>query len=229
MGANLAMPTAIAFDPTLAPRRATHRERALPPFAALVERGGWHRLAPAIQRRFAGQPLAGEAIVYAGRMLRIEASPAGKLFAIFCRLLGTPLPPFVGRDIEADIRLERHETDGVVWTRHYRRGDRMIAVRSVKRVAEDGTLLECVGAGFGMRLRVYEEEGALHFLSTSYFCHVGQREVTLPALLTPGPIHVVHTDLGDGRFRFTLTAHHPLLGETFSQDGVFHDPAGGIS
>ena len=220
------MPTAIIFDPTLTPRRAPRDERELPPFAALVEGGGWHRLAPAIRDRFAVQPRAGEAIVYDGTMARIDATFAGKLFALFCRLLGTPLPPFTGRNIEADIRLERHDKDGIVWTRHYRHGNRTIAVRSVKRVAEDGTLLECVGAGFGMRLRVYEEAGVLHFLSTSYFCHLGRHEIALPDLLTPGPIHVVHTDLGDGRFRFTLTAHHRLLGETFSQDGVFHDPAG---
>jgi len=223
------MSAAIVFNPTLALRRAPSDERELPPFAALVERGGWHRLAPAIRKRFAAEPVAGHAIVYDGTMHRIDASLAGRVFAIFCRLLGTPLPPFTGRDIEADIRLQRHDKDGIVWTRHYRRGDRMIAVRSVKRLAEDGTLLECVGAGFGMRLRVYEEDGALHFLSTRYFCHVAGCEVALPDLLTPGPIHVVHTDLGDGRFRFTLTARHPLLGETFSQDGVFHDPAGGLS
>jgi hypothetical protein len=223
------MPAAIAFDPTLAPRRTERTERALPPFAALVEWGGWNRLAPAIRERFAVEPFPGRRVVYAGNMHRIDASLAGQLFALFCRLLGTPLPPFTGRDIEADIRLERHDTDGIVWTRHYRRGGRTIAVRSVKRVAEDGTLLECVGAGFGMRLRVYEKDGALHFVSTRYFFHIGRREIALPDLLTPGPIHVVHTDLGDGRFRFTLTARHKLLGDTFSQDGIFHDPAGGLS
>ena len=223
------MPAAIAFDPTLAPRRTERTERDLPPFAALVERGGWQRLAPAIRERFAVEPFPGRQVVYDGTMHRIDASPAGMLFAIVCRLIGTPLPPFTGRNVEADIRLERHDKDGIVWTRHYRHGDRTIAVRSIKRVAEDGTLLECVGAGFGMRLRVYEEAGALHFLSTRYFCHLAGREVALPDLLTPGPIHVVHTDLGDGRFRFTLTARHPLLGETFSQNGIFHDPAGGLS
>lgn len=223
------MSAAIAFDPTLALRRAPRDERELPPFAALVERGGWHRLAPAIRARFAAMPIAGQAIVYAGRMARIDASPAGRLFAFFCRLLGTPLPPFTGRDIDGDIQLTKQDGDGIVWTRNYRRTDgTVVSVRSVKRIAEDGTLLECVGAGFGMRLRVYEEDGALHFLSTSYFCHVAGHEIALPDLLTPGPIHVVHTDLGDGRFRFTLTARHPLLGETFSQDGVFSDPAGGL-
>ncbi len=222
------MSAAIALEPTLAPRRNEGIERNLPPFAALVERGGWHRLVPAIRTRFAAVPVAGDAIVYAGKMNHIDASPAGQLFAFICRLLGTPLPPFTGRDIEADIQLTQHDKDGIAWTRHYRRGDRMVAVRSVKRVAEDGMLLESVGAGFGMRLRVYEENGALHFLSTRYFWHLGRHEIALPDLLTPGPIHVVHTDLGDGRFRFTLTAQHRLLGETFSQDGVFHDPAGGI-
>jgi hypothetical protein len=37
---------------------------------------------------------------------------------------------------------------------------------------------------------------------------------------------VVHTDLGAGRFRFTMSMVHSLWGETFYQSGVFSDPAG---
>jgi len=36
----------------------------------------------------------------------------------------------------------------------------------------------------------------------------------------------VHTDLGSGLFRFTLSMVHPLWGETFHQTGVFADPVG---
>jgi hypothetical protein len=35
----------------------------------------------------------------------------------------------------------------------------------------------------------------------------------------------VHSDVGDGRFRFTMDFHHPWFGRTLFQDGVFADPA----
>jgi hypothetical protein len=42
--------------------------------------------------------------------------------------------------------------------------------------------------------------------------------------MTPGTAEVRHTELGQGRFRFTLSFDHPWFGRTVWQDGVFHDP-----
>jgi hypothetical protein len=39
----------------------------------------------------------------------------------------------------------------------------------------------------------------------------------------PGRTCVAHHDLRNGRFRFTMTIHHELLGELFHHDGVFHE------
>jgi hypothetical protein len=101
-------------------------------------------------------------------------------------------------------------------------------VRSEKRMLAHGELLECVGGGFGMRLTVFEAEGALHFKSRGYFWRLGAWLVPLPALLTPGVAHVVHQDLGDGNFRFVMTIRHALLGTLFYQDGVFRQVEDGI-
>jgi hypothetical protein len=32
----------------------------------------------------------------------------------------------------------------------------------------------------------------------------------------------VHSDEGNGRFRFTMSFRHRLFGETYFQDGLFH-------
>ena len=56
---------------------------------------------------------------------------------------------------------------------------------------------------------------------TGYFWALGRWRLRLPDWLTPGVLHVVHSDEGQGRFRFRISVVHPLLGETFFQDGVF--------
>jgi hypothetical protein len=72
-----------------------------------------------------------------------------------------------------------------------------------------------------MRLSVGERDGALHFVSRRYFWSIGRWEIPLPDLLSPGTAHVIHEDLGLGRFRFVMTIRNTLLGTLFHQEGVF--------
>jgi hypothetical protein len=96
-----------------------------------------------------------------------------------------------------------------------------VACVSVKKATDAEGLIECVGGGMGMWLRLSERAGALHFRSTGYFCALRRWRLALPDWLTPGALTVVHRDEGGGRFRFVISVVHPLLGETFFQDGVF--------
>ena len=113
---------------------------------------------------------------------------------------------------------------GTEWKRVYYFPDRVpVTVRSAKVMDRDNRLLEVVGGGFGMRLQLQERDRALHFISTRYFWEGLGFRIWLPDLLTPGIAHVVHSDIGGGRFRFTITMTHALLGELFYQDGVFEE------
>ncbi|AXQ30135.1 DUF4166 domain-containing protein [Solimonas sp. K1W22B-7] len=193
-----------------------------PDFEALVGREGWWRLPAAVRQRFHEKPAPQAPIRYVGVMHQVECSTLGWLLAQCCRLIGTPFAPWRGRDVPVAITL-RHDDDGVIWEREYRYPDRpAITVSSTKRIGSDGSLRECVGCGFGMRLAVFEANRALHFLSLRYFWQPGGRLRWLPGLLSPGVAHVIHEDLGDGRFRFAMTIHHPWFGTLFQQDGVFH-------
>ena len=73
------------------------------------------------------------------------------------------------------------------------------------------------------------EDGALHFRSRGYFLEVSGLRLPLPGLLTPGRAHVVHRDLGGGKFLFSLEFRHPWLGQTLWQEGEFRDPAIGAA
>jgi hypothetical protein len=83
-----------------------------------------------------------------------------------------------------------------------------------------------------MELDLRTDDGALHFVTTGYHLEIPcsallrrymKRPLRLrfPAWWLPGRTHVVHRDLGDGRFRFTMTIRHAWFGELFHHDGVF--------
>jgi hypothetical protein len=97
-------------------------------------------------------------------------------------------------------------------------------VRSIKRPSEDGRLLECCAGGWTMLLDVFADHGSLVFRSREFFWRWSGVSVPLPLWLTPGIAEVRHTDLGESRFRFTLSFDHPWFGRTVFQDGVFRDP-----
>jgi hypothetical protein len=192
-------------------------------FERLIGREGWRRLAPEIRARFSEKPQAGRPIRYAGTMQTVQCSAAGLLLAQLCRLIGTPFAPYRGEGIPVAISLHHAGLAGaIIWRREYRYPARAtVHVQSTKLIAPGGALEECVGYGLGMRLKVFESAGELHFLSQHYFWRVLGRRIRLPHLFSPGTAHVIHRDLGDGRFRFIMSFRHRLFGSLFYQDGVF--------
>lgn len=191
-------------------------------YSSLLGPAAWHRLAPAIRERFGCKP-GPEGFLYSGVMEEVRCSRIGWGLAWLARLIGTPLAYHRGRNIP--ILVDIYSTpggDGIVWDRYYRfPGKKTIAVRSAKAPDRRRGLVECVGGGFGMYLKVLEGNAALHFVSQGYFWQCGRLRIPLPGVATPGHLRVVHTDEGGGWFRFTMTVRHPLFGETYFQDGRF--------
>ena len=184
----------------------------------------WLRLPPAVRARF-GDPVV--AVDYVGAFEVVRASGLGRIIATFCRLIGTPVVPRTGRDVFAIVHVGP-TPDGVAWHREYRWPDtEPCLVRSTKVIDAHGALIERLPAGLCMPLRVYEQKGALHFVSHGYYFDWGFRrrprfKVWLPKWLSPGTTHVEHHDEADGWFRFTMTVTHSLFGEMFFQTGRFH-------
>jgi len=105
-------------------------------------------------------------------------------------------------------------------------------VRSTKVIGPDGSLVEELPACLCMPLEVYEQHGALHFVSCGYYFGLrigrnGRRiRIPLPTWLSPGTTHVEHLDEAGGWFRFTMTVTHPVFGELFYQTGRFRAAGG---
>lgn len=196
------------------------RVRKRPDFQRLLGEIAWRRLPEAVKARFAlhaGSP----ATTYRGRM-KVRATRLGRYLACLCQLIGTPVAPFEGDDVPVEVNVYEAADGGTVWERCYDFGGKgSVVVRSTKKLDEDGCLVEQLNAGLHMRLRVFEDAGALHFLSTGYYFQIGAVRVPLPDWFPPGRTHVVHEDSGDGRFDFTMRTDHPTFGEMFFQSGVF--------
>ena len=191
-------------------------------YRLLLGEVAWQRLDPAVRARFDDSDKARNAR-YDGIMYVVRGSWLGRLLAQLCRLIGAPLALRQERNVQMRVRVYPDERQGgLVWDRIYRyRFHRPDRVRSTKRLDIRDGLMECVGGGFGMLLRVTETAGGITFTSTGYFWRLGRWRVPLPSLLTPGTTTVHQQDLGGGQFRFTLEVLHPLLGEMFYQNGVF--------
>jgi hypothetical protein len=215
---------AFAADDT-APTRARSAPRGLSYRGLLGD--AWSRLPAATRARFERH----EAL-YTGTMT-LRATAAGRWVARVCTLVGSPLPPPSERPLAATVRVEPDPgTGGSRWTRCYDFPRKRVSVASVKAVDADGSLVERLGCGLRMRLTLDVRDGALCFDSAGYYVEcegvawAGRRygawRLELPSWFLPGRTCVSHHDLGDGRFRFTMTIRHALLGDLFHHDGVFH-------
>ena len=187
----------------------------------------WWRLPAATRARFERHDA-----LYTGTVT-LGATAAGRWVARLCKLVGSPLPPPSERPLAAAVRVAPDSaTGGSRWARSYEFPGRRVSVESVKAVDADGALVERLSCGLRMRLALDVRGGALCFDSVGYYVEyegvmfAGRRHgawrLELPSWFLPGRTCVAHHDLGDGRFRFTMTIRHALLGDLFHHDGVFH-------
>jgi hypothetical protein len=185
---------------------------------ALGERG-WAHLPAAVRARFAEDLAQAQ---YTGSFEIVRASLAGRLLALCCRLLGTPVVPYTGAGVPATVRVFTDGEGGMVWERIYHfPGRRPCVVRSIKRAGMGGALIEVLPCALRMSLRVFERDGTLNFLSTGYFFSCLGLRIAVPELLPPGRTLVTHIDVGGGWFRFTMTVTHGYFGEVYFQTGRF--------
>ena len=180
------------------------------------------RCRTAIRHRFSKRLPCGGTTVYAGEVLETRMNAGGWLLAQALRLIGGPLPTARCAHVPSVVTVtDDKATGGQIWTRIYaRRQGFPQVVHSSKRFAGPTGLEEYVGYGVGMSLDLRVREGALIFRSRDYFVQVLGRRFVLPAWLCPGELTVIHAEVPDGRFSFTLQLVHPRFGLDAPADGL---------
>ncbi|MET1076456.1 MAG: DUF4166 domain-containing protein [Pseudomonas sp.] len=184
----------------------------------------WRALHPDIQRRFECNPLPGQPLLYSGRLEELSCSFWGRLFGLLTwPLIKGALIPHTALDFPVDIRVySKPACSHIFKERTYRLpGRKPILFTSHMKQSPAGEVLEYVGLGLGMKLRVFEQEHNLHFQSDGYFWDLGFVRVPVHAWLSPGVTYLSHVNEGPNQFRIRIDIIHPLLGRMFTQAGVF--------
>ena len=196
-----------------------------PRFRALLGAADWANLPAPVRRRFSKRLAGGASVVYRGVVTGTRMNRLGYALAQLARLIGGPLPTSRDSGLPAVVTVTGDmETQGQHWTRLYvRQSGFPQVIHSSKRFAGPTGLEEYVGAGIGMALRIEVLPGALVFRSAGYFVQLFGKRLRLPAWLTPGALTVMHRELGEGRFLFTLSVVHPRFGELIAQSALFED------
>lgn len=83
-------------------------------------------------------------------------------------------------------------------------------------------LIEFVGGGFGIRLKLSVEEGKLIYRSQGHLLKLGQITVPIPDWLALGHATITEQALTDDSFLLDFNIVHPLFGKTYSYGGIFH-------
>ena len=116
---------AVSIAPVDYPARADIRQ--------LIGESSWFSLPSAVRARFAAHASSAR---YEGVFDEVRASFAGKLLAMCCRLLGTPVAPFTGTNVPATVNVFTTRDGGTGWQRIYRfPGREPCVVESIKRLA----------------------------------------------------------------------------------------------
>ncbi len=193
-------------------------------YRALLGERAWRRLHPDIRKRFAHDQ-AQSSVRYVGIMEEVGMSTAGFFLAHACRLIGTPLALYRGKNVATQVDVSPNTAlNGMTWDRLYQFANKSPnRVTSTKCIQADTGLVEVVGCGFGMYLRITEDDGAIAFESTGFFCQLNGVKIQLPDWISPGRTTVKQTALDHESFRFDLEVEHPLLGRMFWQTGVFKE------
>jgi len=194
-------------------------------FRTLVTDVEWTSLPPPIRRRFTQRLAGGNTIVYSGAVVEIALSRGGWWLAQAARLIGGPLPFCADAGVPSVVSVtEDMRKGGQIWTRLYaRRNGFPQVIHSAKRFAGPTGLEEHIGYGVGVALRAHAREGALVFVSDSYFVQLFGVRVRLPRWLSPGALSVTHAERGGGAFSYTLDLVHPRWGRLVHQSAVFRE------
>ena len=184
----------------------------------------WKNVHPDIQERFDADPVPEQPIYFDGLMTKLDCSGLGMLLAHISSYFTTgALCPHRGTNVSAEFEVYKITgSDDIYKIRRYCfSSGKTYIFRSRMHATTEGELLEFVGGGFGMLVRVQEKEGALFFTEGGYFIGGNRWRLRLPALLSPGKVALTHANLDRNRFRISIRITHPLFGLLYDQEGVF--------
>lgn len=182
---------------------------------------GWERLGEVVRRHYEVTPGTDDAVTMNG-IMDVYHSRLAYPFLLIGRMLGA-LVARRGKDVPVCVRNWcRSGSPAMHWHRTFRfPGNTPLIFASRMEYLEGDEIVEYVGFGLGVRMRLTEEAGALVFTSRGYQWDLGPLRLRLPDWVFLGRAQIRETPIDSEHFRVTFTMRHPLLGETFGYNGQF--------
>lgn len=180
----------------------------------------WEALPSVIQRHYQITE-AQQAITVTGNM-NIDypywLTPVLKLL----RLLGA-LVDLKGERLAVQVKKWRQtDPSTLYWQRHIQ-ADNGKLCRFASRMVwqQDHELIELVGMGFGIRLKLSVEQGKLVYRSHGHLLQLGPLTVPISDSLVLGHATISEQALSENTFQLDFQIVHPLWGKTYYYGGVF--------
>jgi hypothetical protein len=184
----------------------------------------WAALPPVIQRHYQ-ITTPQQAITVTGNMA-IDypnwLTPVIKLLRLFGALVDLK-----GEHLPVQVKKWRQTDPSVLyWQRHIQDADNGKQCVFASRMAwqQDHELIESVGMGFGIRLRLSVEQGKLVYQSRGHLLQLGPLALPIPDSLLLGHALITERALTEDTFQLDFRIVHPLWGKTYYYGGIFEVP-----
>lgn len=177
----------------------------------------WHKLPGVIQRHY--QLYNGQQNVLEGTMA--IAYPSFMFPLIWLLHLFGGLVLWSGNEVQTRVQ-KTAGADILHWQRIMTYPDGKIDYfRSQMRYLDEHELVEMIGFGFGLHLKVEVCNGDLLYRSNGHFWQWRKFSVNIPDWLLLGSATISEHAVSEEEFYLDFTITHPLWGETYSYRGSF--------
>ena len=82
-------------------------------------------------------------------------------------------------------------------------------------------LIEFVGGGFGLYLKLTVEDNKLIYRSNGHLWRLGRLTLPIPDALFLGHATITETAISDHEFQLDFQINHPICGNTYAYGGSF--------
>lgn len=181
----------------------------------------WEKLPPVIQRHYQITP-AQPSFTVTGTMA-ISYPFWIKPILIITRLLGA-LIDLKGENMQVQVKKWITDNPHVMyWRRDIQapNGERTVFASRME-YQQPNELIEIVGGGFGIRLKLSVENGKLVYRSQTHLLKLGKIIIPIPDWLVLGHATIIEEALSDDAFVLDFKIIHPLWGETYTYGGAFY-------
>ncbi len=141
------------------------------------------------------------------------------------RLLGA-LVDIKGEDMDVQVRKWRQSDPSTLYWQRDIQAKNGKQCQFVSRMVwqRDHELIEFVGFGFGIRLKLSVEQNKLVYRSQGHLLKLGSLTVPIPDCLVLGHAVITEQALSENTFQLDFMIVHPLWGKTYYYGGIFEVP-----